>query len=163
MSRRASDTLALIAVFTGTIASLPALAQSDGSKRTVEMRDMSKGRIEMPLKGLFLDRFKAPVSKLEPAVTAKSVSTPAKEVSSPAKEVSSPAKDVSSPAKEVSSPAKDVPARAHKPALKPQQEKVAPGKVHWHRAIQTAMDASKQSGKPVLLFQMMGHLDDRFC
>jgi hypothetical protein len=149
MSRRASDTLALIAVFTGTIASLPALAQSDGSKRTVEMRDMSKGRIEMPLKGLFLDRFKAPVSKLEPAVTAKSVSTPAKEVSSPAKEVSSPAKDV--------------PARAHKPALKPQQEKVAPGKVHWHRAIQTAMDASKQSGKPVLLFQMMGHLDDRFC
>jgi hypothetical protein len=156
MSRRASDTLALIAVFTGTIASLPALAQSDGSKRTVEMRDMSKGRIEMPVKGLFLDRFKAPVSKLEPAVTAKSVSTPAKEVSSPAKEVSSPAKDVSSPAK-------DVPARAHKPALKPQQEKVAPGKVHWHRAIQTAMDASKQSGKPVLLFQMMGHLDDRFC
>jgi hypothetical protein len=149
MSRRASDTLALIAVFTGTIASLPALAQSDGSKRTVEMRDMSKGRIEMPVKGLFLDRFKAPVSKLEPAVTAKSVSTPAKEVSSPAKEVSSPAKDV--------------PARAHKPALKPQQEKVAPGKVHWHRAIQTAMDASKQSGKPVLLFQMMGHLDDRFC
>ncbi|HIA51152.1 MAG TPA: hypothetical protein EYN91_03555 [Candidatus Melainabacteria bacterium] len=149
MSRRASDTLALIAVFTGTIASLPALAQSDGSKRTVEMRDMSKGRIEMPLKGLFLDRFKAPVSKLEPAVTAKSVSTPAKEVSTPAKEVSSPAKDV--------------PARAHKPALKPQQEKVAPGKVHWHRAIQTAMDASKQSGKPVLLFQMMGHLDDRFC
>lgn len=149
MSRRASDTLALIAVFTGTIASLPALAQSDGSKRTVEMRDMSKGRIEMPVKGLFLDRFKAPVSKLEPAVTAKSVSTPAKEVSSSAKDVSSPAKDV--------------PARAHKPALKPQQEKVAPGKVHWHRAIQTAMDASKQSGKPVLLFQMMGHLDDRFC
>ncbi len=149
MSRRASDTLALIAVFTGTIASLPALAQSDGSKRTVEMRDMSKGRIEMPVKGLFLDRFKAPVSKLEPAVTAKSVSTPAKEVSSSAKDVSSPAKDV--------------PARAHKPALKPQQEKVAPGKVHWHRAIQTAMDASKQSGKPVLLFLMMGHLDDRFC
>lgn len=149
MSRRASDTLALIAVFTGTIASLPALAQSDSSKRPVEMRDMSKGRIEMPVKGLFLDRFKAPLSKLEPAVTAKSVSTPAKEVSTPAKEVSSPAKNV--------------PAHAHKPALKPQQEKVAPGKVHWHRAIQTAIDASKQSGKPVLLFQMMGHLDDRFC
>ncbi len=49
------------------------------------------------------------------------------------------------------------------PASKGRLEKVEPGKVRWHKAIQTAMDASKQSGKPVLLFQMMGRLDDRFC
>lgn len=64
---------------------------------------------------------------------------------------------------EIVSPAKSV--ESSKPAVKPQPttEKVEPGKVRWHKAVQTAMDASKRTGKPVLLFQMMGRLDDRFC
>jgi len=41
--------------------------------------------------------------------------------------------------------------------------KVEPGKVRWHEDFQTACAASKKSGKPVLLFQMIGKLDDRFC
>ena len=53
--------------------------------------------------------------------------------------------------------------------------KVEPGKVQWHgsfaAACQAAADAAAilhlrqlaKSGKPVLLFQMMGKLDDRFC
>jgi hypothetical protein len=41
--------------------------------------------------------------------------------------------------------------------------KVQPGKVKWHADYETACKASKQSGKPVLLFQMMGKLDDQFC
>jgi hypothetical protein len=41
--------------------------------------------------------------------------------------------------------------------------KVQPGKVKWHADYETACKASKQSGKPVLLFQMMGKLDDKFC
>jgi hypothetical protein len=41
--------------------------------------------------------------------------------------------------------------------------KVEPGKVRWHKDFDTACAAAKQSGKPVLLFQMMGKLDDRFC
>ena len=41
--------------------------------------------------------------------------------------------------------------------------KVAPGKVQWHPDMQTACAASRKSGKPVLLFQMMGKLDDQFC
>lgn len=41
--------------------------------------------------------------------------------------------------------------------------KVEPGKVRWHKDFAAACAAAKKSGKPVLLFQMMGNLDDRFC
>ncbi|MBV9123205.1 MAG: hypothetical protein JO112_07600 [Planctomycetes bacterium] len=41
--------------------------------------------------------------------------------------------------------------------------KVEPGKVHWHATFPEACAASARSGKPVLLFQMMGKLDDQFC
>jgi hypothetical protein len=41
--------------------------------------------------------------------------------------------------------------------------KVEPGKVKWHPDFATACKAAEKSGKPVLLFQMMGKLDDQFC
>jgi hypothetical protein len=41
--------------------------------------------------------------------------------------------------------------------------KVQPGLVHWHPAIADACAAARRSGKPVLLFQMMGNLDEKFC
>jgi hypothetical protein len=41
--------------------------------------------------------------------------------------------------------------------------KVKPGNVNWRADFDTACNASRTSGKPVLLFQMMGNLDDRFC
>jgi hypothetical protein len=41
--------------------------------------------------------------------------------------------------------------------------KVEPGKVKWHADFTTACQAAEKSGKPVLLFQMMGRLDERFC
>jgi hypothetical protein len=41
--------------------------------------------------------------------------------------------------------------------------KVEPGKVRWHKDFATACREAKKSGKPVLLFQMMGKLDDQFC
>ena len=40
---------------------------------------------------------------------------------------------------------------------------VAPGKVHWHATFAEACQAAQKSHKPVLLFQMMGKLDDLFC
>jgi len=40
---------------------------------------------------------------------------------------------------------------------------VKPGDVAWHPSFATACEASEQSGKPVLLFQLMGKLDDQFC
>jgi hypothetical protein len=41
--------------------------------------------------------------------------------------------------------------------------KVEPGRVRWHGSFDEACRASARSGKPVLLFQMMGKLDDQFC
>jgi hypothetical protein len=41
--------------------------------------------------------------------------------------------------------------------------KVAPGRVRWHSDFTSACAASRKSGKPVLLFHMMGKLDDQFC
>src|SRR5262245_60458061 len=41
--------------------------------------------------------------------------------------------------------------------------KVAAGLVAWHASPDAAMDAAKRSGKPVLLFQLLGRLDDEWC
>lgn len=41
--------------------------------------------------------------------------------------------------------------------------KVAPGLVGWHRDADEAFAAARTSKKPVLLFQMLGNLDDEFC
>jgi len=40
---------------------------------------------------------------------------------------------------------------------------VAPGRVHWHGTFAEACAAAQKSHKPVLLFHMMGKLDDLFC
>ncbi len=41
--------------------------------------------------------------------------------------------------------------------------KVPPGKVTWHTDFAAACAASAKTGRPVLLFQMMGQLDNKFC
>lgn len=41
--------------------------------------------------------------------------------------------------------------------------KVKPGDVAWHLSFADACQASEQSGRPVLLFQLLGKLDDQFC
>jgi hypothetical protein len=40
---------------------------------------------------------------------------------------------------------------------------VEPGRVKWHPTFAAACRAARKSGKPVLLFQMMGKLDEQFC
>jgi hypothetical protein len=40
---------------------------------------------------------------------------------------------------------------------------VEAGLVKWHKTVEDAQAAAKKSGKPVLLFQMMGYLDKKFC
>lgn len=39
---------------------------------------------------------------------------------------------------------------------------VAPGRVRWHRSFALACQAAQRSGKPVLLFQLLGQLDEEF-
>lgn len=38
--------------------------------------------------------------------------------------------------------------------------KVKPGRVRWHPSFADACQAARQSGKPVLLFQLIGKLDE---
>ena len=45
----------------------------------------------------------------------------------------------------------------------PQADSVKPGLVAWQPDFQAACTASVKSSKPVLLFQMMGQLDQEFC
>src|SRR5262245_43890033 len=40
---------------------------------------------------------------------------------------------------------------------------VKPGEVKWHASFAEARGAGKKSGKPILLFHMMGQLDRQFC
>lgn len=53
-------------------------------------------------------------------------------------------------------------ARMHK-ARALVNRKVAPGRVAWHASIADARARALVSGKPVLVFQLLGKLDDEFC
>ena len=63
-------------------------------------------------------------------------------------------------------PARRVLARSGNASASPAEfvnPKVEPGKVRWHADFAAACAAAGRSGKPVLLFQMMGRLDEKFC
>ena len=42
-------------------------------------------------------------------------------------------------------------------------EAAEPGKVTWHQNAAAAEAAAQQSGKPVLVFELLGRLDERFA
>jgi hypothetical protein len=48
------------------------------------------------------------------------------------------------------------------PAAAPANPAVKPGDVTWHPSFAAARAAAQKSGKPVLLFQMLGRLDQEF-
>jgi hypothetical protein len=45
----------------------------------------------------------------------------------------------------------------------PANPRTRPGLVRWHADFTAACAAARRSGKPVLLFHMLGRLDERFC
>lgn len=54
------------------------------------------------------------------------------------------------------------PASAKPQAVESDNPRVSPGKVRWAGDYAEALAASKKSGKPVLLFQLLGQLDHKF-
>lgn len=42
-------------------------------------------------------------------------------------------------------------------------QKCVPGKVRWAKDFEQAKALAKRSGRPVLLFAMLGNLDEKFC
>lgn len=45
----------------------------------------------------------------------------------------------------------------------PTPAKVAPGLVHWHATLEDAKARARLTGKPVLLFLLLGNLDEAHC
>ncbi len=41
--------------------------------------------------------------------------------------------------------------------------KIKAGLVRWHESFATALRSADKSGKPVLLFQLVGNLDEALC
>ena len=58
----------------------------------------------------------------------------------------------------VSLPATD----QNQPDAQPENPACQPGLVNWHASPESAQASSRQSGKPVMLFQLLGQLDQRF-
>ena len=75
-----------------------------------------------------------------------------------------PGKPPMSRGKEIieSGPKKVVAESAPAPREVAENPTVEPGKVKWHKSFADARAAAKESGKPVLHFQLMGRLDQRF-
>lgn len=48
-------------------------------------------------------------------------------------------------------------------ATSTEHERATPGLVRWHGDFDAACAAARTSGKPVLLFDLLGRLDDEFC
>lgn len=76
-------------------------------------------------------------------------------------------RQVPGPKRQIELPTKAVLANRTAPAAAAEpgfaNPKVQPGKVRWHVSFAAAQAAAQKSGKPVLLFHMMGKLDDQFC
>lgn len=51
----------------------------------------------------------------------------------------------------------------HPTSVAPSFTSSTPGLVTWHESFAAALAASRTSKKPVLLFQLLGRLDDAFC
>ena len=45
----------------------------------------------------------------------------------------------------------------------PANPRAAPGLVRWHESVDAAQAAARVSGRPLLVFQLLGRLDDEFC
>ena len=117
-----------------------------------------------PLKGPF------PVSKMVIESATKSIvksSAPALKKSKTLRATPDGAVAVDRPKQGVETPTKRVVQAVSPTTAKPQAAKsgnlrVRPGKVRWAGDYAEALAASKKSGKPVLLFQLLGELDREF-
>ena len=125
--------------------------KSEGSPMAPRVPDISKMRIEAPVKSMSRssaapDLFKAIESRSGVAGTIESATTQASPGASKLKNLG----------------VSNVRATAAPSAVAPVL-KVRPGLVTWHQSMADATRRSRKSGKPVLVFHMMGSLDDRFC
>ena len=157
MNLRIATAICLLALLTAT----PALAQQGapanpaGDARVpteldvTDLRlDLSKGKIEMPLEQLV--EHVTPLNA-EPAGQPRDVEEQSRALmESSLEELVDRARQASLGETAAAGVASDA-----NPACQP-------GLVQWHETFGQACAASRQSGKPVMLFQLLGRLDQRF-
>lgn len=116
--------------------------------------NFSKLAIESPLKKTFLTDQQQPVDLLNSLSTLRDL-LPWLNRRDPQLKIDDSSKlEIEAPTKQRLS--------VSKRALEESNPQVKPGDVHWHKDLSTACDASQQSGKPVLLFHLLGQLDQQF-
>ena len=157
------------------LAATVAIAAEPTSKKAPKKLalDVGKGRVERPTKELFLQfvpgaklQSKDELAKARPLTPKYVIEAPTKAI---VKTSTKPARVapldrtkrvVELSTKRVVKAAK--PVRANPQADKSDNPRVSPGKVHWASDYAAALAASKKSGKPVLLFKLLGQLDHKF-
>lgn len=121
-----------------------------------ERADFSKSRIEMPLERIMLTpKDSLGIQRLVPTPATSRAAIPATPAAIPAAQTPKSTPQSTKPSLHTGSSAKI--------AKTFDNPKVQPGLVEWNTNFDTACAESRKSGKPVLLFHMMGNLDDRFC
>lgn len=139
MSRKKRYSIYIMAALVATLA-------TQSSATAMDSRDVGKEMIESPVK-IMLRKSSAPVQVTgrsnPPDVSKMRIERSAKLL-----------------IRNSSTPALKSSVKRHSIAKK---NYVKPGLVKWHQDLGAARRASKKSGKPLLVFHMMGRLDDRFC
>jgi hypothetical protein len=115
--------------------------------------DVTKVRIvERPIEELVAKSAPAEAAAAEPAASPKPVDrTKGLVIERPVEEIVRELSLVGDEIAGIGAPAAD---RDNPPA--------EPGKVKWHRDVTAALAAARTSGKPVLVFHLLGQLDQRF-
>ncbi len=57
----------------------------------------------------------------------------------------------------------ELPIKEKLAALAPAAGRVSTGKVAWNASLDAALERAKETGKPVLVFHLLGRLDDEWC
>lgn len=126
--------------------------------------------IEAPLEQTL--RESAPIFGFQPAQKSQSTTRrtigPKSTIESPLEQTLRSSAPISWTHPNFPRPSAAVPSYRHQPIATSldqvgRNDQVKPGLVTWHADFTNACRASTKSGKPVLLFQMMGNLNQEFC
>jgi hypothetical protein len=150
-------TLRFAAIVLGLTACIALLSAADPPEKP-RARDVGKGFIEAPVEALVAAKTDSTTDQVENEAKVVIAVRPERE---PAKRVDVGKYVTEFRTKELL--ATTVAKETAEPVESFVNPQVEPGLVRWHESYESACSASAKSGKPVLLFQMMGNLDDRFC
>jgi hypothetical protein len=129
---------------------LPAIAAAPPAVLKIKPKvDVRKGRIERPVKKAIAGPYRNATKRTEASKVKTKVDVRKSVIESPVKRVI---------ATKVRTTTKHAETRNSTTA----NPRVKPGDVKWHANLTAARKAASRSRKPILLFQMIGQLDQRF-